>query len=142
MNFMKKAARLLLVATAMTSLISCKPGPIYPGSFIGTGPQTGTVVDSQGQPHQVSYHVSKRHIDAVPQSRGTNLITNKILAEYAQDPLLQGSHINVKTDWHGEVTLSGQVPNKAARAYAIKIARNTKSVMAVNAKNLVVVNNN
>lgn len=137
---MKKAAKLLVVSTAMASLIGCKPGPVYPGSFIGTGPRTTTVVDSQGVPHEVSYHASMRHIDTVPRSTGTDLITNKIRAEYAQDPLLQGSHINVNTDRHGEVILSGQVPNRAARAYAIKIARNTKSVMAVDARNLVVVN--
>lgn len=139
---MKKAAKLLLVSTALVSLAACKPGPIYPGSFLGTGPKTGTVVDSHGQTHQVSYEVSKRHLETVPRSTGATLITNKILAEYAQDPVLQGSQIDVKTDRYGEVTLSGQVTSKAARAYAIKIARNTKSVVAVKANKLAVVGNN
>jgi osmotically-inducible protein OsmY len=64
-------------------------------------------------------------------------IKAKIRASYAQDPLLSPYNIDVDTH-RGVVKLSGKVPNKDVKKYAIKVARYTKGVLAVEPKKLVI----
>jgi len=58
-------------------------------------------------------------------------ITTKVKAQMVGVDQLKGSDISVDTDRDGVVTLTGSVPNEAARARAIEIARTTKGVHRV-----------
>jgi osmotically-inducible protein OsmY len=55
-------------------------------------------------------------------------ITTKVKAQFVGVDALKGSDISVDTNQNGVVTLTGTVPNAAARARAIEIARTTKGV--------------
>lgn len=66
-----------------------------------------------------------------------SVITSKIKAKYIGDLALKSLAISVSTN-HGVVSLVGHVPNYNVRAHAIRIARYTKGVVAVNATNLTV----
>ena len=60
-----------------------------------------------------------------------NAITARIKAEFAEDSLVGGFNIGVRT-YKGSVTLSGSVGSLAAREQAVRLARNTSGVAAVN----------
>lgn len=130
---MKMSTKFLILTAITGALMGCKPGPITLG-----GGAPVPVTNAQGKVTYVSYNVNKKRVVAVPPSTGTNLTTNKINAAFAQDNALNPYQINVVTNHFGEVTLSGSVPNERVKDYAIKVARHTKGVMAVKAKNLIV----
>jgi hyperosmotically inducible protein len=50
------------------------------------------------------------------------------------DKALKHSDIHVDTDHKGILVLSGYVPNEAARAHAVSVARETKGVQRVDDK--------
>jgi len=58
-------------------------------------------------------------------------ITTKVKATFVSDKALKGADIHVETDQKGIVVLSGYVPNDAARARAVSLARETKGVKKV-----------
>lgn len=58
-------------------------------------------------------------------------ITTKVKASFVGEDALKGSDISVDTNRDGVVTLTGTVPNEAARARAMTIARTTKGVVRV-----------
>jgi osmotically-inducible protein OsmY len=58
-------------------------------------------------------------------------ITTKVKAQFVGEDALKGSDISVDTNRDGVVTLTGTVPNEAARARAIAIAKTTKGVQKV-----------
>src|SRR6185436_17423427 len=58
-------------------------------------------------------------------------ITTKVKAQFVGVDALKGSDISVDTNQHGVVTLTGTVPNEAARAKAIEIVKTTKGVHRV-----------
>lgn len=122
----------LLAFSGLTGLLaSCQPGPVHFGS------QPVAVKDAQGNTQYVKYKIHKKRVVTVPaQATGSDLITDKIRAEFAQDPVLSPYNIDVQTR-HNEVTLTGQVPDKATKNYAIKMARYTKGVLMVHADNLI-----
>ena len=60
-----------------------------------------------------------------------NTITAKIKAEFAEDSLVGGFNVGIRT-YKGSVTLSGSVGSLAAREQAVRLARNTNGVVAVN----------
>jgi osmotically-inducible protein OsmY len=55
-------------------------------------------------------------------------ITTKVKAQFVGVDALKGSDLSVDTNQNGVVTLTGTVPNAAARAKAIEITRTTKGV--------------
>lgn len=131
----KNTAKFFALPVLIATVVSCKPGPITLG-----GGTPVLVKDSQGQVSYVNYHVDKKQMVTVQKSGGSSLIANKISAAFAQDKLLSPYNINVTADRHGKVTLVGTVPNSGVKSYAIKVARYTKGVVAVSAKNLVIGN--
>lgn len=130
---MNTTKRIIIFTAISVLLAGCKPGPIY----IGGAPQTAAVKDSQGNVKYVNYHLNKKRMVSVPPSTGSDLMTNKIRAAFAQDPILSQYPIEVSTH-RGEVTLVGKVPDKNVKNYAIKMARYTKGVLMVHADNLIV----
>ena len=60
-----------------------------------------------------------------------NAITAAIRSEFASDPLVKGFNIGIRT-YKGTVTLSGSVGSLAARDQAVRLARNSGGVVAVN----------
>src|SRR3989442_252635 len=62
---------------------------------------------------------------------GDDAITTDIKAKMFSEPALKAATVDVVSK-HGEVTLTGQVPNDAARLAAYKIATETKGVSRVN----------
>jgi osmotically-inducible protein OsmY len=58
-------------------------------------------------------------------------ITTKVKSQFIGVDALKGSDISVDTNQNGVVTLTGRVPNEAARARAIEIVRATKGVHRV-----------
>jgi hyperosmotically inducible protein len=58
-------------------------------------------------------------------------ITTKVKAQFVGVDALKGSDISVDTNQNGVVTLTGTVPNQAARARAIEIVKTTKGVRKV-----------
>ncbi len=58
-------------------------------------------------------------------------ITSKVKSQFVGVDALKGSDLKVDTDNDGVVTLSGTVPNEAARARAVEIARTTRGVHKV-----------
>ena len=60
-----------------------------------------------------------------------NAITATIRAEFAADSMVGGFNVGVRT-YKGTVTLSGLVGSLAAREQAVRLARNTNGVVAVN----------
>src|SRR3989440_2107791 len=62
---------------------------------------------------------------------GDDAITTDIKAKMFSDPALKAATVDVFSK-HGEVTLTGQVPDDAARLAAYKIATETKGVSRVN----------
>lgn len=122
---MRITTKLAILTATIGLLASCKPGPVYLGS------EPVVIKDSQGNAHRVQYKIHKKRIVTVPsQATGSDLITDKIRAEFAQDPVLSPYNIDVQTNHH-EVTLTGQVPDKATQNYAIKMARYNKGVLMV-----------
>jgi osmotically-inducible protein OsmY len=61
-------------------------------------------------------------------------ITTKVKASFVGDKALKHSDIHVDTDHKGILVLSGYVPNEAARAHAVAVARETKGVQRVDDK--------
>lgn len=64
------------------------------------------------------------------QSMDDTVITGDIKAKIFRDPELKTWAVDVDT-YQGNVTLSGQVPNKAAERRLTEIAQNTKGVRSV-----------
>src|SRR5437667_1669976 len=62
---------------------------------------------------------------------GDDAITTDIKAKMFSEPALKAATVDVVSK-HGEVTLTGQVPDDAARLAAYKIATETKGVSRVN----------
>jgi len=60
-----------------------------------------------------------------------NTITAAIRAEFTADSLVGGFNLGIRT-YKGTVTLSGSVSSLAAREQAVRLARNTDGVVAVN----------
>jgi hyperosmotically inducible protein len=60
-----------------------------------------------------------------------NAITAAIKAEFGADSLVKGFNVGVRT-YKGTVTLSGSVDSLAARDQAVRLARATSGVVAVN----------
>lgn len=131
---MRKIIQLMIASGLFVGLAGCAPGPIYIGG------QPTPVKDASGNVQYVTYKVHQKRMLTVPKSTGSDLISNKLNALYAQDPVTKAYPIMVSTS-HGVVTLSGKVPSAAVKGYAIKAARYTKGVLAVNAKNLVISTN-
>lgn len=128
---MKNTTKFLIFAAAAVALAGCKPGPVT----IGSAPVP--ITDAQGHTKMVKYKLDKKRMVTVPVSTGANLSTNKIRAAFAEDPLLNQYNIDVSVQG-GVAKLSGQVPNKAARSYAIQVARHTNGVLAADASQLTV----
>lgn len=127
---MRNYLKLIIIAT-IGILSACKPGPVT------LGHHPTAVQDSKGQTRYVDYTVDKKRQVSVQRATGSDLVTEKISAAFAQDPLLKPYNIQVSTH-RGEVILAGHVPSREIRNYAIRTARYAKGVLAVNAKNLVV----
>lgn len=136
---MKNFYKLCAVAAFASLLASCTPGPVHlsPTSIMGIYNAPVAVKQPDGQVKYVSASINKKQKLMVPRSSGDDLVTNKILAEYAADPALSAYRIGVKTH-RGEVTLTGRVPSEALKKRAIKIARYNRGVLVANADNLVV----
>jgi len=60
-----------------------------------------------------------------------NAITASIKAEFAADSTVSGFNVGVRT-YKGTVTLTGSVGSLVAREQAVRLARNTSGVVAVN----------
>jgi osmotically-inducible protein OsmY len=60
-----------------------------------------------------------------------NAITAAIQADFAADSLVGGFNLGVRT-YKGTVTLGGSVDSLAAREQAVRLARNSSGVVAVN----------
>ena len=58
-------------------------------------------------------------------------ITTKVKATFVGDDALKGADISVDTESKGVVTLTGTVPNEAARSHAVEAARGVKGVRSV-----------
>lgn len=136
---MKIMGKLFVLAAVSGLLMSCKPGPVHLDSMplMGFDSPKVAVQNPRGQIKYVSTKIDKKRVLMVPPSTGSHLTTNKILAEFAQDPILSPYHIQVRTH-RGVVTLSGQVPSKAVKDHAISAARQNTGVLAVEAGHLVV----
>jgi hypothetical protein len=131
-TIMKNTTKFLIFTTAALALAGCAPGPVT----LGTTPVP--VTDAQGHTKYVKYKVDKKRIVTVPvAATGSDLATDKIRAAFAEDSLLSQYDIDVSVQG-GVAKLSGQVPNKAARSYAVQVARHTKGVLAADASQLVV----
>lgn len=130
---------MLVLAALSGLLIGCKPGPVHFGtsSLLGFENSTIAVKEPDGTVKQVSTKINKKRVLMVPSSTGSNLTTNKILAEFAQDPILSPYHIQVQTK-RGVVILSGQVPNATIRSHAVSVARRNDGVLAADTSNLVI----
>lgn len=126
---LKKITYIVTLILFSALLISCSPGPVRFGS-------RETVIAPTGQ--VTTYHVSRKRIAQVQSGlKGSDLITSKISYAYAQDPILSPYHLNVATH-RGIVSIQGTVPDTRTKGYAIKVARYTKGVLAVNDNELVV----
>lgn len=138
---MKNKSKIFTLAALTVLLIGCEPGPVHLGtsSLMGFGSNTVPVKEPDGQVKYVSAPVDKKGKLMVPPSTGAKLTTNKILAEFAQDPILRPYHIQVHTH-HGVVKLIGQVPSEAIKNHAIRVARQNSGVLAANANSLIVTN--
>lgn len=66
-----------------------------------------------------------------PESRSPAWITTKIQAQYYLHPSLKPWNIDVTTNQNGAVALSGLIDNTTDRAEAVRIARGTDGVTAV-----------
>ncbi|MDF1678755.1 MAG: BON domain-containing protein [Legionellaceae bacterium] len=64
-----------------------------------------------------------------------SMITTKITSKYTENKQLNPLKIGVTTE-HGAVTLTGNVKNRAALIEALRLAKSTKGVKSVDAKNL------
>ncbi len=64
------------------------------------------------------------------QSLDDKVITTDIKAKILRDPELKTFAVDVDT-YKGDVTLSGQVPNRAAERRLVQMAENTKGVKSV-----------
>src|SRR5205814_10329996 len=60
-----------------------------------------------------------------------SVITTKIKANYAKDPVVSDLHIKVDTDNQGVVQLSGTAKSQAEIDKAVSIAQNTEGVKSV-----------
>ena len=69
--------------------------------------------------------------DTVGDEVSDSWITTKVKSQFVGVDVLKGSDISVDTDHNGVVTLTGTVPNEAARARAIEIVRTTRGVHRV-----------
>ena len=128
---MKKIMTSICLISTITLLTSCRPGPVTFGN-------TTPIVSPTGKTVNVSYHASHKRIVSVPAGlKGSDLISSKINAVYASDPMLSPYHLTASTS-HAMVKIVGTVPNQAVKKYAIKVARQAKGVLAVNGKSLVV----
>ncbi len=58
-------------------------------------------------------------------------ITTRIKGKYVADPVVSAFNVGVRT-WSGTVTLTGTVGSYAAREQAVRLARETSGVVAVN----------
>jgi hyperosmotically inducible protein len=69
--------------------------------------------------------------DGVGDEVSDSWITTKVKSQYFGADALKGSDISVDTNHEGVVTLTGTVPNEAARARAVEMAQSTKGVRRV-----------
>lgn len=128
---MKKIMTSVCLISTIAVLTSCRPGPIRLDD-------AAPIVGPTGQTVYVSYHASRKRMVSVPTGlKGSDRISAKINAAYANDPVLSPYHLTVTTS-HGMAEIAGTVPNEAVKRYAIKVARYTKGVLAVNDKGLVI----
>jgi hyperosmotically inducible periplasmic protein len=72
-----------------------------------------------------------RKPDTVGEEMSDSWITTKVKTQFVGVDTLKGSDISVDTNQNGVVTLTGTIPNEAARAKAVEIARTTKGVRRV-----------
>ena len=80
-----------------------------------------------------SLHAS--HMKTIENELSDSVITTKITSKYTENKHLNPLKITVSTD-HGAVTLSGYVKNKSAMIEALHLAKTTKGVQSINAKQL------
>jgi osmotically-inducible protein OsmY len=86
-----------------------------------------TTTDDRPAPAPVEH----RNKDTVGDEISDTWVTTKVKGQFVGVDALKGSDITVDTNKDGVVTLSGTVPNEAARARAIEITRTTKGVRRV-----------
>ncbi|GAB4223025.1 MAG: molecular chaperone OsmY [Gammaproteobacteria bacterium] len=110
---MKKAAMILGASLYCLGIIGCQPA---------TGAEQNTAYVKAGKAQQVA---------------GDSMITAKVKAKYAADPVLKMTQVEVKTE-QGVVYLSGVVEAEVAYQKAIIDAINTNGVKEVDATDLYV----
>jgi len=93
-------------------------------------------IDRQNNPQATAKDtsMSKEKKDTAGDEVTDAWITAKVKASFVGDKALNHSDIHVDTDHKGILVLSGFVPNEAARAHAVAVARETKGVKRVDDK--------
>jgi hyperosmotically inducible protein len=86
--------------------------------------------DNRPADHTGAAPVERRNENTGDQISDT-WITSKVKSQFVGVDALKGSDLSVDTNNDGVVTLSGTVPNTAARARAVEIARTTRGVHKV-----------
>ena len=78
------------------------------------------------------YAAEKSMTQSTKEAVKDSVITAKIKAEFAKDKTVSATSIKVDTEDNGVVTLGGHAKSKTEVDQAVKIARGTKGVTAVN----------